>query len=223
MASPKSNQGFGGFSQEEIDRMIKKWKPADIGFFDPLIKDPGGFTLVNGIVHYTSVYTFVERIHHLASLKPEKAVRAQLHSCLKNDALSWYTGLLDIEKRLLTLETLQNGWFKSLIDKFKPHRCETLSELEYAFYGWPQIRAGKTAHEHAYNIIRLLKASGTYSEADQVQRIIDSLDGGLRRDLLPADKSISAFIEKLDFYERIWRRQSTEHTSGSLQSFVQDV
>ncbi|KAJ5946053.1 hypothetical protein N7454_002892 [Penicillium verhagenii] len=78
-----------------------QWKPADIGFFDPSIKDPGGLTFVNEIVHYTSVYAFVDRMRYVASLKPEKVSRAQMHSCLKNDALSWYTQLPEIEKRLL--------------------------------------------------------------------------------------------------------------------------
>ncbi|KAJ5718452.1 hypothetical protein N7488_004098 [Penicillium malachiteum] len=81
--------------------------------------------------------------------------------------------------------------------------------------GWPQIKAGKTIREHAYCVVRLLKALGTYSEQDQVQRILDSLDAGLVRDLLPADETMSAFMKKLDTYDRIWRRQSAERGSHS--------
>ncbi|KAJ5930481.1 hypothetical protein N7466_005974 [Penicillium verhagenii] len=141
-AGPTGPVGPQGFVVQSGD-----WKPAEIGFFDPLLKSPDGV----------------------------------------------------------------------LVAKFKPERSEVLNELDHASFGWPQIRAGKSVCGHAYNMVRLLKALGTYSEADQVLRILDLMDAGLARDLLPADVSLSTFITKLDSYERTWKRQSAERTSRIAQ------
>ncbi|KAJ5745074.1 hypothetical protein N7520_010256 [Penicillium odoratum] len=85
------------------DKPDTSWKPAEIGFFNPGLDDKdGGFTLVRDNMHYSDDFTFISRLSDLVRLKSERVVRANIHSCLKAEALAWYSQeLTDNEKNIL--------------------------------------------------------------------------------------------------------------------------
>lgn len=43
--------------------------------------------LIRDVMHYTNVFTFVDRLSDLVRLKSKRVVHASLYSCLKSDAL----------------------------------------------------------------------------------------------------------------------------------------
>ncbi|KAJ5738170.1 hypothetical protein N7493_001325 [Penicillium malachiteum] len=79
-------------------------------------------------------------------------------------------------------------------------------------------------------MVRLPKTLRTHSEADQVQRIMDSLDASLARDLLPLDTSLirsnllpldtslSAFLETIDWQDKIQSVGRASRTHRQLQA-----
>lgn len=84
-------------------------------------------------------------------------VRAIIHSCLKNGALRWYTHELSkTEKRLLQCVSLDDGWFESLKDRFKPNRANALHQLAVLRYTRQDVRDGYTLPGWAQTMLRLL-------------------------------------------------------------------
>ncbi|KAJ5752832.1 hypothetical protein N7520_008426 [Penicillium odoratum] len=194
------------------DKPDTSWKPAEIGYFDPGLDDKdGGFTLVKNVMHYSNVFTFISRLNDLIRLKSERVVRANIHSCLKAEALAWYSQeLTDNEKNMLQLVPLDDGWFKLLRDRFKPDRMTTLAKLDRCKYGWTQVREHRSARSHAQTMLTLLRSTGMTDPKDQICRIVMSIDATLARDLgRPSDK-IEDFMRDLDFCYENWHRQSEE-------------
>lgn len=156
----------------------------------------------------------------LVSLKSEEVVRANIHSCLKTDALRWYTHeLTRAEKDLMQECSLEVGWFKMLTNRFKPNRADALRQLDSTTYGWRDVRAGRTPRVYAQTMLRLLKSTGTSNTQDQILKMVDNIDASLARDLGdPSILGLAEFMEKLDFCYRTWKRQADERNLPAASS-----
>ena len=91
------------------------WRPEELGFFDPDLKDDsvgkGDIVYLETHPYYRNVFIFVERIRDVAKAKGENTVRLNLHSCLRGTALEWYSWkLTEFEKESLSKISLERGW-----------------------------------------------------------------------------------------------------------------
>ena len=103
---PPGTQGDPG----QLATTDTTWKAADIGFFDPPRKFPDGTDIIKNITYYSDVYVFIDRMNNLVLLKLEEVARANIHSCLKGDALRWYSyELTSDEKRLMNQVSLEHA------------------------------------------------------------------------------------------------------------------
>jgi hypothetical protein len=190
------------------------WKPADIGYFDPGLPDTSdGSYLLNNITYYTNVEVFLDRIRDISSLKPPEIVSTKLHSCLKGAALCWYTHELPRDaQRLLGLQPLEEGWFKSLATQFKPSRTESLQLLETTKYTREKVQAGQTPQQYAQKMFRLLRSTGTSNFHDQILKILSNIEPSLARDIggISGDFSADSFMAMLNYHYRSWKRQADE-------------
>ncbi|KAJ5578388.1 uncharacterized protein N7459_007352 [Penicillium hispanicum] len=175
------------------------WKASDVGYFDPGMDSEDGIKLVDYTNYYTDVFVFIDRMADLKLLKSEEVVRANIHSCLRGDALRWYSQELTAEeKRLMNITPLNDGWFHMLKKRFKANRTEALIQLD------------KTAYQCPTSV-------STY---DQMLRIRDNIKPSLRRDIPePTEEtSLTKFIESLDTHYRDWKDQVTRrHQSDKVQ------
>jgi len=156
-------------------------------------------------------------------LKSEAVVRANIHSCLKADALRWYSQeLTSDEKRLMNEVSLESGWFAMMTKRFKPNRTDALLELDTHVYTWNDVRTGRTPREYAQGMLRLLKSTGYTATLDQLLRIRQNIDPSLRRDIdEPTETTtLAKFMESLDARYQDWKDLANRSTRyQSMQGF----
>lgn len=144
-------------------------------------------------MHYTNVFTFINRLTNLIRLKSERVIRINIHACLKSDALAWYTHeLSENEKNMMQLVPLEER-------RFKPDRITALARLDQCRYDWTAVRAGRSARSHAQTMLTLLKSTGTADTKDQICKIMMSIDASLARDRSEPVERMEGFMKKLDF------------------------
>lgn len=120
---------------------IKKLRAEDVGFFDPEYVDEkttssGNTQTINTRtvntgrhVIYRDVYTFVDRLKHVAYSHGNTAIVAVISECLRGGALMWHTDeLTDFEKSGPRTCDLQL-WYTTLIDRFKMRTTVAIAHL----------------------------------------------------------------------------------------------
>ena len=91
--------------------------------------------LVGNQSHYQDVYVFTDCIHDMATTKTKSLVKNNVHACLRETALSWHTiELSNLEKLALRTATLEDGWIKALIKRFKPRISESIDKIQNASF-----------------------------------------------------------------------------------------
>jgi hypothetical protein len=66
------------------------WKASDIGFFDPAAKGDAAIVTIGQSCYFRDVSVFIARLKDLMVQKSEDVVRANLVSCFRGAALTWY-------------------------------------------------------------------------------------------------------------------------------------
>ncbi|KAE8348017.1 hypothetical protein BDV28DRAFT_153502 [Aspergillus coremiiformis] len=217
---PQGNPGPPGQDGENTDggdidgrRPTNGWKTEDIGYFypdqpkninqaDDLLKDQGART------YYRDVYTFVDQIRDIVTLKSEQTVRNNIHSCLRGAALEWYiTELTQLEKVALRNIPIEEGWLKSLTQRFKPRAPEALEKLTTLSYGFRDIRTGKTPRAYAQELLRHARAANVDSVYNQLTLAWSHMEPSLRRDISKPtpDTTLGTFLNELDQKYGIWK------------------
>lgn len=115
------------------NRESKNWIFEEIEYFDSkydeLANTRSSIVNVEKHVFYRNVYTFVDRLKNLASLRDNDKLKIAISQCLRESVLIWhFMKLVKIEKALLR-EVLLKEWYKALTNKFKKRASQALLQL----------------------------------------------------------------------------------------------
>jgi hypothetical protein len=100
-AQPNPNNPNGNPEPVHIDQnqfTDLKWRPRDIGFFDPTLDESlgtGDCVVVGANIYWRDVHLFTDRIQDNTVSERAPVVRQNLVTCLRGSALAWYTRELD--------------------------------------------------------------------------------------------------------------------------------
>ncbi|KAJ5613816.1 hypothetical protein N7528_007470 [Penicillium herquei] len=141
------------------------WSTEEIGYFYP---DNGARTnhfrvKESGPSHatvFSNAEAFVSHLRGLLVFKPEHIIRANIHLCLRDDALDWYnTELSDAERKDLRDLTLEhkNGWLNQILTRFRLSPTAASSKLTNPVFG-------NTIVATARNIVRYAQAAGIHDK-----------------------------------------------------------
>ncbi|KAJ5113816.1 hypothetical protein N7456_002350 [Penicillium angulare] len=147
---PKCNTERNGDEDTDMDE-----------HFRVVEKDPSHATI------FFNAEAFVSHLRGLIVFKPARTVQANIHLCLRADALDWYnTELSDAEReglRDLPLEH-KKGWFNQILTRFN------LSPNAARYY-LTCFRPGFPVLERAHNIVRYARAAGINDAHQQVLEV----------------------------------------------------
>ncbi|KAJ5622200.1 hypothetical protein N7528_005432 [Penicillium herquei] len=177
------------------------WNVAEVGYFYPdnwtkRHTDLDLDTHFHVIIFY-NVYAFVNHLRALVGFKPENVIRANIQSCLREEAMEWFTTELNAsERRDLRTIPLEEGWFKQLLERFGlPPRKALFRCLR------SDLIEGNT-YANIYNRVRDLQASGFNDELQQAMHIWRKLESSDRYQGAIPQPEAGAPLSKLlrDFY-----------------------
>ncbi|KAJ9484278.1 hypothetical protein VN97_g9106 [Penicillium thymicola] len=136
----------------------------------------------------------------IAKLKSEDVVRSHMSYSLKikNKATNWYDAeLTSVEKEALRILPLEEGWFKQLIERWKPNRVDALRKMDTTTYTWANVRAGKNPREYAQEMIRHVRAAGRNDLYEQLLKIRGNFEPSLRMTMIDpvTTTKLSDFLE----------------------------
>ena len=108
----------------------------------------------------------------MAATKTESLVKNNVHACLQETALSWHTiELSDLEKLALQTATLEDGWIKALIKRFKPRISESIDKIQNASFSMIDIQAKNSIIEFTQTIFQYTKAAQIDSTFQQIIQV----------------------------------------------------
>ena len=154
----------GNQNNRDGDFSDTKWRPGDIGYFDPDL-DPaqgeGDCVTVGTNVYWRNVFLFTDQVKDNAQGLRAIVVRQNLATCLRGTALEWYTTeLSDLEKA--GLKYAQNGveeWTKALIQRFKDAPSVALRKLQAERYSLNDARNNRNVRSYVAAVMRHSKAA----------------------------------------------------------------
>ncbi|KAJ5734349.1 hypothetical protein N7493_003135 [Penicillium malachiteum] len=155
------------------------WNTAEVGYFYPdnWIKrhvDLDVDTHFHIIIFY-NVYAFVNQLRALVGFKPENVIRANIQSCLRQEAMEWFiTELNSSERQALRTLPLEEGWFKQLLQRFG------LPPRKALFRCLKEDLVEENTYEKIHNRVRNLQASGFHDELEQAMHIWRELESSDR-------------------------------------------
>lgn len=217
--TPDSNRETS--PETATESKVKKsttWCTQDVGYFLPEQTLEEHVVLENGIIFYQDVWAFTNYLRVLAESTEEETICANLHFCLRDKALEWYTTELTPTQRAeLRDQSLEAGWFNALANRFTPSKEIAEDQLSHRGYGWSDVRAGYSVVVWAHNLLRHAQtidsgmAFGSGWEDDctieQLQTIWESLCEDFAKDITyPGDKTaVAGFMLELDEAYKRWR------------------
>jgi len=189
---PAGGNGLGfnyddNSSNEAADRnqTDMKWRPADIGFFDPDLDEShglGDYVTVGNNVYWRNVFLFTNQVRDNARAGREQLVAKYLQNCLKGSALTWYAAELSDEQRTLLRFSFRgvNDWIEQLIKRFKDPPALALKKLHSTKYTMSNARGGRDGRSYIANVLRYAKAAELDKPIQQLAYAYNNLDPELR-------------------------------------------
>jgi hypothetical protein len=145
-----------------------RWRLEEIGIFEPDLpideRHPEGDVITVGRdTIYRNVDAFCERILDAISSKGHEVVRDNLQSCLRGQAIRWFTHeLAAIDKRAIRADPTQTleQWTTRLQDRFRPRMAQAVRENNDLSFRISDIRAGKRVIHYFQTKILRARAAG---------------------------------------------------------------
>jgi hypothetical protein len=181
--------------------LSSSWDTNDVGYFTPDDTAVDHRYTDNGTTYYTNVYAFVNHIRSLAFTKPESLIRANLNSCLRDKAQDWFDMELNSgEREVLSVISLETGWIKALLKRFKPLYDVALRRYKEGQYNKEDAENGYDPVKWAHGMMRNAQAAGITSIYAQLKQIWYGIDLELQWPVNCPTKStaVSEFMKELD-------------------------
>lgn len=183
------------------------WDPSDVGYFLPDNTCYDHHYCDGGILYFSNVLAFIQHLRGVAVHKPEYIIRNNIQTCFRGKALDWYDReLTNDESDSLTCLPLEKGWYRLLIERFRPHSDVAHDKYREGEYTVDDAWAGHDPVEWAHTMMRDAEASGITQTALQLRHIWSGLD---RKLMWPVrcpehDTSVSDFMKELDDAYQEW-------------------
>ena len=206
---PQGQQGIDGASGSGGSG--PHWRPEELGFFDPQLPASygvGPMVRDGKDLYYRNVHLFCERVLDLATTKGQELVRANLNTCLRGSALTWYTAALSrLERTGLRNLELEEGWIKELTNRFKPNHATAINSVIAERYTIADVRSGRDPSEYVQQIVSNAKDANFHDTQQQLTWAWRNLDPGLKRDIpMPAaDTSVNDFLVAVELKKEVWQ------------------
>lgn len=213
---PPGPQGEPGLQGQPGSVAPGHWKTDDVGYFNPDLSGTEPIVAVGTSTYYRDVFVFIDRLRDVVQIKGADIVRLNIQAALRGSALEWFTSeLTEFEKKSLRILDPEQGWFESLINRFKPRPSEAMRNLEASSYSFRDVRAGRSARAFAQAIFRHARAAHMSSVFQQLIMAWNKIEPGLRRDIPEPNESttISQFLLQLESKAGIWQDLAASFTA----------
>ncbi|KAJ5901893.1 hypothetical protein N7495_002421 [Penicillium taxi] len=185
------------------------WKAEEIGYFVPDPTSTIHIKTIRGITHYVNVFAFLTQLRAMVPLKSEETVRANLPSCLREQAAEWYNTELSSDQRFtLNMTPLEEGWYAILEKSFKmrPVTAQARLMAPESQFGWNELRSGKSPVQWARTLMRDAQAADFNTTVSQLRMVWMRLDPNLQRDLEPPNDTttVAEFMDRLELRGEQW-------------------
>ena len=191
-----------------VDHTSDRFKPRDIGFFDP-IDEAEPVESLDGKTIYHNVFAFTNRLRVKASTDQNASslIAKNLDQTLLGKAQRWFTEEISDTTRA-GLQTNIELWCKELENRFREAPGIALAKLERLTYTVADVRARKDPEDYIQQVIINGRNAGTATtEAAQVMMAYNHMDVHLRTMLRgrPSDTSnISDFLHQCQEVKHDW-------------------
>ena len=218
---PQSSQGIQGSQEEQetqgdlninaVDGSGNRWHADDVGFFDSYYE--GKSSSFDSALEYAgkdiifrNIHVFIDRVKDVTESKKWKIIRDNLSTCLKGQALIWYTfELTDDIRRLLKYDDQLKKWSQTLIKQFRKSPAKSMEVIVNEKYTMKDVTNGRESRQFAQIIIRATR-SVELLVYNQLQIIWNALDAEFQRDILmlKAFTTLSDFLTAMNKRKKIW-------------------
>lgn len=165
---------------------------------------------------------FIDRAKDYATVTSDDVVKKNLFTCLRGDALRWYTSeMIEAEKRLLRYGEGLAEWETALTERFKESPAVAAKILANARYTFDDARRMREPREYAQTIVRAVKATGEITFT-QLLTIYNGLEVEFQRDVAIPESTttLSNFLLGLDSKKNIWWEIGKQRSGQQQQSKV---
>ena len=207
--------------QQPVIKTADKFRPRDIGFFDPN-NDADPVETTDNKTIYHNVFSFTERLRVKKGGIDAVEIAQNLDQCLLGKADRWYTSELSDLGRA-GLKTNLELWCKELEKRFREAPGVALSKLESLRYTIADVRARRDPEDYIQQIIVTGKNANTaMTEESQVWTAYQHMDAALRVTLPQPgpETSVAVFIQHVASARSNWYDLYKPFTYRSSSKFV---
>ena len=200
------------------------FRPQEIGFFHPDYKARDAadrnvdMVTVGGDTFIRSVYVFIDRAKDTVLTRGEDTVKANIATCLRGAALSWYTSALsDLEKRALRAPNEPLSTFLDLLAKqFAPSLTQSLNKLTATRYSMQDAYNYRSLTQYVMDVVNAGKAA-QLPIRNQLIFAFQGIEPGLRHNMKgPAAENMSLqdLCQSLEEQRDAWHDIAATHLGG---------
>lgn len=209
----RESQGSGELPPPRGNQYVDlKWRPGDIGFFDPDLDEShgkGDCVQVGNHTYWRNVFLFTDAVKDNAQGERQAVVRQNLNTCLRGSALAWYTSELDNLQRL-GLRYAEDGvdeWVKALVQRFKEAPNVAMRKLNAEKYTVADARNNKNVRSYVTTVMRHARAVELDKPIQQLSQAYNNLDPQLRPFVNRPNHAttVREFMDELEAKQDAWR------------------
>lgn len=186
-------------------------KAADIGYFDPSLKDPSGAGVITDgrDTKYCDVFPFCDRLLDLAKTSGEECVRKVWSQCLRGPALVWFSHILTDNDRDLLRTGSVDAICGKLKARFKTDYSTAMGVLKGPKFTLYDILMGRDIMAHVRTMMRNAKACEMGTRAQMIAAF-ESLDSDIQSDLAKPDgaATVDEFFKDIQEMESVLRQRA---------------
>ncbi|OQE19450.1 hypothetical protein PENSTE_c015G04130 [Penicillium steckii] len=185
------------------------WVTSEIGYFLPDSTRDEHVRMVQDSLYFSNVLAFVTYIRAMTTFKNESTIAVNLSSCLRGEALDWLVSEVSQSQReKLRSLSLEEGWIKSLMCRFKTPPSHASRLLKKSRYTWADVRNQRSLVMWAHNMLRIAGESKEYPEVwQQLHAVWDQIEIPIRGNVEEpsSETTVAKFMEELDGWYNLWR------------------
>lgn len=189
-AAQRYDSIFGGIPAQSDASSQMRWRPEELGSFDPKSDD---------------IYTFADRIREVAEIRNPRLVQLNLSLQLRGKAKRWFELELNHADKALLYDPANgvSAWINALINRFKPSGTELLQKLHNTSYSRADAAAKKDPIEYVHDVIALTRNRPL---DESLMEAYLRFESGLQVNLVPPDENTTVydFMEQVNAKKNAW-------------------
>ena len=207
------------------------FRASDLGFFHPDLEESygiGDIIFSSKETIYREVYSFCRRVEDYAVIKGEDVVRANLSTCFRGAALSWWLNTLSQDEKdaMMQLQTGLRRTLTRLQDRFKISMSSALDQLTRQVYTLGDAGSRRDPASYVQSVSKYAVQAGISEEHAQATWAWNHLEVELQATIPPptSQTTLREFTEELDNRKELWHRlnQQKESQHKDVRKEVRD-